>query len=63
MATHNPNNPYPYSNSHDCHSKQLETYQSPCVTSLTMLHMKDKTLEVYKAYAAWMYMQHGVQTK
>src|SRR6267142_2238763 len=26
--------PYPYSNSHDCHSKQSETYQSLCITLL-----------------------------
>src|SRR6267142_3102975 len=25
---------YPYSNSHSCHSKQSETYQSPCVTCM-----------------------------
>jgi len=34
-----------------------------CYSSLTMLCTKDETLEAYKAYAVWMYMQHGVQIK
>src|SRR6266850_2124736 len=32
-------------------------------SSLTMLRMKDKTLEAYKAYAMWMYTQHSMQIK
>jgi len=34
-----------------------------CYSSLTVLHMKDETLEAYKAYATWMYTQHGVRIK
>src|SRR6267142_5367897 len=34
-----------------------------CYSSLTMLHTKDKMLEVYKAYATWMYTQHSVRIK
>jgi transposase InsO family protein len=32
-------------------------------TSLTVLRTKGETLEAYKAYAAWMYTQHGVRVK
>ena len=32
-------------------------------TSLTVIRTKDETLEAYKQYAAWMYMQHGVRIK
>jgi len=32
-------------------------------SSLTVLRTKDETLEAYKAYATWMYMQHSVQIK
>jgi len=34
-----------------------------CYTLLTVLRTKDETLEVYKAYAAWMYTQYGVWIK
>jgi len=32
-------------------------------SSLTMLRTKDDMLKAYKAYATWMYMQHGVWIK
>ena len=34
-----------------------------CYTLLTVLRTKDETLEVYKAYAAWMYTQYGVHSR
>jgi len=34
-----------------------------CYSSLTVLRTKDEMLEAYKAYAVWMYTQHGVWIK
>jgi len=39
------------------------TNDHSCYSLLTVLHTKDKTLEAYKAYAMWMYMQHGMWIK
>jgi hypothetical protein len=34
-----------------------------CHTWLTTMHMKDKMLAAYKAYAAWLSTQYGVKIK
>jgi transposase InsO family protein len=34
-----------------------------CHTWLIAMHMKDKTLAAYKAYAAWLLTQHGAKIK